>query len=345
MKKIFKLLLVFFFLTMPLTTRAATTLYFDPAQKEVGLLDTFSIDLRIDTAGECINTIEGEIELPRDLELKDFMIGESIINIWVDAPKADQVQKINDDGLLRFSGGIPGGYCGSIKGDPGMSNIVGRLIFATPKSMDSDFKKIKINFLGGTKVYLNDGLGTLGELVNKNAEITLLQNRKEKDNGLDTAMKNDNILPEPFMVEFYKSNKLFNGKYYIIFNTVDKQSGVDHYEILEIRSEEEIGGKTSRNFVDYLMSIKRSENVQWKKADMPYVLEDQSLQSIVRVKAVDKVGNERIVEYIPPTQAKEEIRLASKRKMIVVLLWGAGAALLGAVVIIVRKILKRKANI
>ena len=35
----------------------------------------------------------------------------------------------------------------------------------------------------------------------------------------------------------------------------------------------------------------------WKEAATPYVLEDQSLKGIIKVRAVDKAGNERIAEY------------------------------------------------
>ena len=37
----------------------------------------------------------------------------------------------------------------------------------------------------------------------------------------------------------------------------------------------------------------------WKVGDSPYLLEDQSLKSIIKVRAIDKAGNERIVEIIP----------------------------------------------
>src|SRR3990167_5867132 len=39
--------------------------------------------------------------------------------------------------------------------------------------------------------------------------------------------------------------------------------------------------------------------VPWIKAESPYVLKDQSLNSIIRVKALDKAGNEYIATYIP----------------------------------------------
>jgi hypothetical protein len=54
-------------------------------------------------------------------------------------------------------------------------------------------------------------------------------------------------------------------------------SGIDHFEVKE--------GKKD-----------------FKKAESPYLLEDQELKSKILVKAVDKAGNEKIAEIIPPAK-------------------------------------------
>jgi membrane protein YdbS with pleckstrin-like domain len=41
-----------------------------------------------------------------------------------------------------------------------------------------------------------------------------------------------------------------------------------------------------------------------EKSRKPYVLKDQTLKSIIRVKAVDKAGNERIVSLQPQSAIK-----------------------------------------
>ena len=61
----------------------------------------------------------------------------------------------------------------------------------------------------------------------------------------------------------------------MVFATIDKTSGVDYYEVKE--------GKHD-----------------FQRAESPYLLEDQSLRSKISVRAVDKAGNERIAEIIPP---------------------------------------------
>jgi hypothetical protein len=80
---------------------------------------------------------------------------------------------------------------------------------------------------------------------------------------------------------------MFNGKYYITFETKDKQSGIAYHEI----SEKPI------NFI--FLAKPDIKNLSFKKAESPYVLEDQSLRSYVVVKAVDKAGNERVEILYP----------------------------------------------
>ncbi len=81
--------------------------------------------------------------------------------------------------------------------------------------------------------------------------------------------------PEPFDLKIGQDPSVFEGKYFLSFATTDKTSGIDYYEIKE----------GERDF---------------KKVSIPYLLEDQTLQSKITVKAVDKAGNEQIAEIIPP---------------------------------------------
>jgi hypothetical protein len=141
----------------------------------------------------------------------------------------------------------------------------------------------KFNFLGGTKVLLNDGFGTPAKLTLKGAVFTILPEKLEvpKEEWQEELAKDD-IPPEPFEIKVSQDPNIFGGKYFIVFSTTDKQTGIDHYEVAEQRR------------------TLRQTTLNWKRAESPYLLEDQSLKSIIKVKAVDKAGNERIAEYIPP---------------------------------------------
>jgi len=89
----------------------------------------------------------------------------------------------------------------------------------------------------------------------------------------------DSTPPEQFKPEIGKDPAIFEGKYFLSFATIDKTSGIDHYEVFE----------------------KTGKNKEWfEKAESPYLLKDQSLKSQILIKAVDKAGNEQISQIIPP---------------------------------------------
>ena len=94
----------------------------------------------------------------------------------------------------------------------------------------------------------------------------------------------DTLAPEEFTPKIGEDKAVFEGKYFLSFATKDGLSGIDHYEV------QEVPRKLTRN----------DAKEEWKVAESPYLLEDQNLVSIIKVKAVDKAGNERIVEIIPP---------------------------------------------
>jgi len=265
--------LISIFLFLPLVAKTAI-LYFEPNKGEYRLGDTFIVDLRIDTERECINTVKAIVSFPKEiLEAKDFSTGNSILTLWLQNPKINQ-----KEGVISFIGGIPGGFCGPLPGEPGKPNLLGRIIF---KVRETDVKleyktDAKLEFLDGCQVLLNDGFGTQAKLTTKGAVFTILPEKTEvpKEEWQEELTK-DNIPPEPFEIKISQDPSIFGGKYFIVFSTTDKQTGIDHYEVKE--------GK--RN---------------WKRAESPYLLEDQSLKSKILVKAVDKAGNERIAEYVPP---------------------------------------------
>ena len=89
----------------------------------------------------------------------------------------------------------------------------------------------------------------------------------------------DTLAPEEFTPKIGQDKAVFEGKYFLRFATRDGLSGTDHFEVME---------------------IKDPEHKTWKVAESPYILEDQALNSIIKVRAVDKAGNERVVEIIPP---------------------------------------------
>jgi len=268
-------------------TAHAANLYLDPAAGEYGKGDTFSAKVRIDNEGECINALDVRLSFPKDkIRAVDVGRGESIITLWVEEPTIDR-----DAGTVRFSGGIPGGYCGRIPGDPGLTNVLAEVVFQIPGFTVGKGAKAgdraTVSFLPETQVLLSDGLGTPAALVTNGAEFTIGETSTSTKDSWRAVLEDDDIPPEDFIIELVSNEAVFGGQYFIVFVTTDKQSGLDHYEVQESDLDRDgyIRGK--------------NKIAPWKRADSPYLLEDQTLNSTIRVKAVDKAGLERIVQFVP----------------------------------------------
>lgn len=343
-----KKIIFIIFLLMPFTTQAST-LYMETNANEYGPGDTFAADIYIDIGEECVNTIAATITYPSDyVNVIDFIYGESIINLWVDKPDAKKIQKANGIGALTFIGGTPGGYCGRIPGDPGRSNLVARIIFSVPGLIVSDIERdvIKIDFdQAETKVLLNDGFGTEDVLTLVGSEYKVGKTATQKNKDWKNQITDDSIKPEPFVVELRRDKDMFDNRYYIIFHTIDKQSGIDRYEVMETKNmvDSDIAPKKSffERFFSRLLSAPTPE---WKKAEMPYVLEDQELESIIRIKAVDKAGNERFVEYVPPAELRAEAQMSLEKMFFVLLLLVGIIIIILVIIFIYRKKKRNKIN-
>jgi len=262
----------------------AANLYLDPAEGDHQPGDTFSVNIRIDNDNDCINAAKVDLSFTKStVNAVDFSKGDSIFTLWVEEPAIDQ-----EEGLVSFAGGIPGGYCGRIPGDPGLSNVLGTVIFRIPGftigSTQDDQVSIKI--LETSRVLINDGFGTEATLsFSPTARFNILGKTGNAQNEWLDKLQSDNIPPEPFVVSINQDVSLFGGDYFIIFSTTDKQTGLDHFKVLE-----------SRNDVFLSETTKNSVGIV---ARSPYRLDDQTLQSVITVTAYDKAGNTRVVRFKP----------------------------------------------
>ena len=228
----------------------------------------FKLDLILNTENENINAIEGKITFPANLlGLKEIQDSNSAINFWIEQPKLEQA------GTIGFSGIVPGGYQG-IKG------FIFSVVFQA-KSIGSGVIQI-----GDAKVLLNDGEGTEANLkispfqFSISEKIQTVQPATQLPTTTEPAELEDTEPPEEFNPEISSSTNIFDGKWFLVFTTQDKGSGIDRYEIQETKYRQPtISG--------------------WIVAENPYVLKDQELKSYIYIKAIDKAGNERM-ETIPP---------------------------------------------
>lgn len=260
----FKILCIFVFcfvlFGVPTLARAAV-LYLSSSSNEYHQGDTFAVDIRLNSENEYINAVESRLTFPADiLEVKDLSLGDSVLNLWIQTPK------VSEPDTISFSGGVPGGYNGA-------DSLLAKIIFSAKKSGPGE-----VRYQPDSQVLLNDGLGTKANLLLQGLTLNILAGQLElpKDEWQE-AIKDDIIPPELFKIEIHQAASIFDGKYFLVFSTNDKQTGVDYYEVLEGQSD-------------------------WQRAESPYLLTDQKLQGIIKVKAVDKAGNERIAEIKPPAK-------------------------------------------
>ena len=247
------------------TSVTAASLYLDPDTGTYGPGDTFIVNVRLNTDGDCINAANVVLTYPAaSMRAVDFGKGGSILTLWVLEPKIDAKK-----GEVTFAGGIPGGYCGRIQGDPSLTNTIGKVVF-TITNADAGSAQIRVS--ASSALYLNDGRGTKVTPEVSNTSITLSPVAVQAENPWLSLVGEDQTPPDAFDVQIESTRGVFSGKYYAVFSTVDKQSGVDHYEMVK--------------------------NGIWQRVTSPSVVDDQSLASGIQVRAIDKAGNIRLGTYV-----------------------------------------------
>lgn len=225
---------------------------------EIAVNQKFEVEVFINTESEAINAIEGSITFQRDfLEAKEFSDGDSIINFWIQKPKFAL------DNQISFSGITPGGYEGNR----------GKIFSVVFQSLREGETKLA---MGSLKVLLNDGQATEAQIKTTDMKIKINGGIKTPESV--PLPKIDNEPPETFAPEIAQSPDIFDGKWFLVFASQDKGSGIDRYEVSEGKGE----------FV---------------VAESPYLLKNQDLDREILVKAVDKNGNERTV-ILPPKNSR-----------------------------------------
>jgi hypothetical protein len=299
-----------FFLIASPTQVSAALLYFDPGEANVYRGDTVTLGLRIDTdEGECINAVDAVINYDPSLKAVDISRGDSILNLWVQNPVIDESAH-----TISFAGGIPGGYCGRIPGDPRLTNVIVELVFQSPGFVigagTNPSGRVWVD--EKSQIFLHDGLGSNAEVKLQDAKINLLPSAgTENSDTWRAEVSADGEIPSDFAITLSKEDSAFSGKYFITFNATDKQSGIDHYEVMEEPIEE------------YNSFIWGRADAPWLVTESPYVLKDQSLNSTIRVRALDKAGNERMETLVPDNA----LRSISRGTMLMWLVIGVSSVL------------------
>jgi hypothetical protein len=236
----------------------ASQILLSATNRSITVEEEFIMQIYVDTQGESINALEGVLRFPSDiLEIKDIRDGDSIINFWIKHPST--LQEIT--GELSFSGIIPGGY------KAGRGHIVS-IIFKAKKQGNG------VIAVTNARILNNDDNSTEGKVISTPFSFSVKETQ-----GLPASVivMEEHDVPEKFTIQISRDPSLFDGKYFAVFATQDKGSGIDHYELRE-----GFFGKFIR-------------------AESPHVLQDQDLHTRIYVKAIDKDGNE-LVESMNPSK-------------------------------------------
>ena len=337
--KILLTVFTFSFLFFPSLSKA-TNLYLMPQSQTVYQGDSFIVELRINTEDEEINAVEIGLTFPVDLlEVVDFSKGNSILTLWLAEPKIQKGEisflggapgGFKGDGLLAkisFLGkeirkseisfkeisqvllndglGTPAklslseGNYEIIKKPEGLPQISSETHPDQNKWYNNSTFHLRWDLIEGIEYsYLlsydplsepdeipdkpEGELIWMGDMEYKGLEdgiyyFTLRQKLPDEDWSKKITYRAmiDTTIPEPFELKTGKAPLVFEGKYFLSFAAQDKMSGIDYYEIKEGKGD-------------------------WKIAQSPYLLENQSLAKKIIVRAYDKAGNYQESEIKPP---------------------------------------------
>ncbi|OGZ63836.1 MAG: hypothetical protein A3A98_00930 [Candidatus Staskawiczbacteria bacterium RIFCSPLOWO2_01_FULL_40_39] len=240
------------------TPAQAAEVFFGANSKEVQVDTKFEVGVFLNAQDQSVNAVEAQIIFPADsFVFEGFLSGNSVITLWIQQPK------LISPGVISFSGIMPGGFM-SQKGY--LFSLIFRAVETGNATIAADQEK----------VLLDDGEGSETSISKAPLAINIVE---KSSSPLFTPLY-DPVLPEAFEPQISKDPNVYEEKYFLTFATQDKDSGVDYYEVME-----------SGQFGSFASLLKKR---QWVRAESPYLLQDQSLKSVISVKAVDRAGNERL---------------------------------------------------
>ncbi|MBI1839077.1 MAG: hypothetical protein HYR95_02185 [Candidatus Colwellbacteria bacterium] len=125
--------------------QSGASLFLRPSSGTFIVNNTFDVSIILNTNNRSVNAIDAILAFPPDkLQVVSPSLGKSIVGIWATPPTFN-----NQDGTLRFQGGIP---------SPGINTSSG--VISTITFRVKSVGTATVNILDKSKVFLNDGLGT-----------------------------------------------------------------------------------------------------------------------------------------------------------------------------------------
>jgi len=230
-----------------------------PNKATVSIGEEFYVDLIFNTENKNINGIE--TTLTYDSETVLFVRaenGQSFITHWIVSPI------ITSPGSISLSGITPNGFSGFLNSSEiyDRTGNISRLVFSPKKSGQS------VIVVNRTLVTENDGEGTPATINPAQVVISI---------GVDIINSEYKLIDihKPILsAEIVKDQNLYNGQMTLVFNAIDKDSGIEGIYI--------------------------KKNKEWIRITNPYTLEAKTSRGILTVKAVDFSGNTATERFFLP---------------------------------------------
>lgn len=237
----------------------AATVYLTNNFDSVAVGDTVIVNVEMDTVQQKPNVVEGNISIKSGAEKIKISKLSVAGSVLTFWP---QNPSLDTESLISFNGGVPGGFSGQ-------GSTLFKIVFLAKEEGEIIFLPTNI------KVYDNDGKASLVEVTSNPLKINI----EAKGVGVakdqwSEIISTDKQAPQNLTVTVGQDDALFNGKKFLNIYVIDNESGIDYLEVIE-------GDRPA---------IRSGEN---------YVFQDQSLKSLVTVKAVDRAGNATVAKYEP----------------------------------------------
>lgn len=209
------------------------------------------ISISLDTQNVDINALEGDLLLPSGISVVDVLDASEVISFWLEKPASKENK-------IHFSGMTPGGFKGQ--------GILFRALVIADKNQKADFS------LANLQVLLNDGQGTATVADSNILTVDFVSEASSSYEAVEVTVS-DHEMPESFTPMISRLDQIEPGIFFLVFDTQDKGTGIDHYEVRE-------GWRL------------------YESAESPYRLKNQKLNDDIYVKVFDKAGNQRVVKVL-----------------------------------------------
>ena len=260
MKWILSMIVVTFLGFIPSNAHAAEW-FFGASSQRVGVGGLVDVGVFVNSEGESLNAFEGRVTYPADvLMLKEVRDAGSVVTVWM----IRSVVGVTDAGVgaVSFSGIAPGGYSGS-------TGKLFTLIFEAKALGNPSITVVD------DRILLNNGAGTSAAVHVSPLTINVVPDIPPSI----LAIEPDTILPDEFTPMINRTDSAFDGKWFVTFETHDKESGIAGYFV--------------RERLPWMDVLSWFDDADWKPTTSPYVIIDQTRKCGVEIKAVDVAGNER----------------------------------------------------